>query len=293
MRILLNANTKGVGISLRGNWTDDDEFYLQDNWGSKSVTLISKHLNRPYDVVRRKAVELGLLNPTLHYDGITVRLLSMVIGISSSTLKTWILQFGFPAKQKVFAKKQRVYVVSYEEFWKWAEEHKHLINFSKLDHLILGKEPEWVKEKRRVDRKKYQERRPWTKEDKSRLISMVSSYRYTYPELAGLLKRSEPSIKRKLRDLNIKARPLSLDKTIKYTDEEIGRIITLLSKGYGFNAIADTLNEDKPRSTHKSAGGIRGKLERMGFSFYGDLPVAYPIDKRYRIYILSFFRCYK
>lgn len=274
--MFVGANTRGVGISLRGNWTDEDEFYLQDNWGSKSVTLISKHLGRPYDVVRRKAVELGLLNPTLHYDGITVRLLSMVIGISSSTLKTWIHQFGFPAKQKVFAKKQRVYVVSYEDFWKWAEDHKHLINFSKLEPLILGKEPEWVKEKRQIDKRKYQERRPWTNADKSKLVSMVHSYQYTYPEMAGILKRSESSIKRKLRDLNIKARPLSLDKTIKYTDIEIQTILSLLDKGYGFNAIADTLNEDKPRTVHKSASGIRGKLERMGFTFHGDLPIIYP-----------------
>jgi hypothetical protein len=276
--VFVGANTRGVGKSLRGNWTDEDEFYLQDNWGSKSVTLISKHLGRPYDVVRRKAVELGLLNPTLHYDGITVRLLSMVIGISSSTLKTWIHQFGFPAKQKVFAKKQRVYVVSYEDFWKWAEDHKHLINFSKLEPLILGKEPEWVKEKRQIDKRKYQERRPWTIADKSKLISMVNSYQHTYPEMAGLLKRSESSIKRKLRDLNIKARPLSLDKTIKYTDNEIQTILSLLDKGYGFNAIADTLNEDKPRNVHKSASGIRGKLERMGFTFHGDLPIVYPTE---------------
>jgi transposase-like protein len=266
--VFVGANTKGVGISLRGNWTDEDVFYLQDNWGSKSVTLISKHLDRPYDVVRRKAVELGLLNPTLHYDGITVRLLSMVIGISSSTLKNWITQFGFPAKQKVFAKKQRVYVVSIEEFWKWAENHKHLINFSRLEPLILGKEPEWVKEKRQIDVKKYRERKPWTDEDKSRLISMVHSFQYTYPEMAAILKHSESSIKRKLRDLNVKARPLGLDKTVKYTVEEIQTILSLLDKGYGFNAIADTLNEDKPRNAHKSASGIRGKLERMGFTFH-------------------------
>lgn len=261
---------------MQGNWSAEEEFYLQDNWGSKSVTLISKHLNRPYDVVRKKAVDLGLLNPTLHYDGITVRLLSSEIGISSNTMKTWIHQFNFPAKQKVFAKKQRVYVVSYEDFWKWAEHHKHLINFSKLEPLVLGKEPEWVKEKREIDKKKYQERRPWTTEDKNRLINMVNTYKYTYPELAALLKRSEPSIKRKLRDLGVKARPVSLDKTTKYTNDELQLILSLLRKGYGFNAIADHLNEGKPKHLHKSAGGIRGKLERMGFTFYGGLPTSYP-----------------
>jgi hypothetical protein len=254
-------------------WTSEEERYLQDHWGSKSVKLISKHLGRPYGGVRRKAAELGLLDPTLHYDGITVRQLTLALGISCSTTKTWIEQYGFPAKQKVFSKKQRIYVVSYEDFWNWAEEYKHLINFAKLEPLLLGKEPEWVREKRSIDRRKFKERRPWTESDKKRLISLVRSYRYTYPEMAAILKRPEASIKRKLLDLNIKARPLSLDKHIKYTKEEIDKILYLLKKGYSFNAIADELNKDKPREKHKSASGIRGKLERMGYSFHGDMPI--------------------
>lgn len=263
---------------MRRYWTEEEELYLQDNWGSKSVILISKHISRPYGAVRRKAAELGLLNPTLHYDGITVRQLSMTLGISGSTTKTWIEQYGFPAKQKIFTKKQRVYVISYEDFWKWAEEHKHLINLSKLEPFILGKEPDWVKEKRKVDQKKFSERRPWTDKDKLRLMSMVNTYRYTYPEIAAALKRPEASIKRILHDLNIKARPLSLDKHIKYTEEELKCILALLGKGYSFNAIADTLNEGKPRNQHKSANGIRGKLERMGFIFHGSMPIALPIN---------------
>mgnify|MGYP003772694493 CR=1 FL=1 len=257
-------------------WTEEEELYLQDHWGSKSVSLIAKHLKRPYGGVRRRATELGLLDPTLHYDGITVRQLTIALGVSGSTTKTWIQHHDFPAKQKIFSKKQRIYVVSFDDFWEWAEKHKHLINFSKLEPLILGKEPEWVKEKRKIDRKKFKERRPWTKEEKKKLISMVNSYQYTYPEIASRLKRPEASIKRKLLDLNIKARPLSLDKHIKYTDEELNQITDMLMKGYSFNAIADELNKNTKRDFHKSASGIRGKLERMGYIFHGDMPFFKP-----------------
>lgn len=260
-----------------GRWSDNEELYLQEHWGSKSATLISKRLDRPYGAVRRKAVELGLLVPTLHYDGITVRQLSSALGVSCSTTKSWIQNYNFPAKQKIFSKKQRVFVIGYDEFWRWAEDHKHLVNFSKLEPLILGKEPEWVREKRTIDKKKFMERRPWTDRDKAHLISLVNSYRYTYPEIASILKRPESSIKRKLLDLNIKARPLSLDRHIKYTEEEIKVILHLMSKGYTFNAITDTLNEGQSKHKHKSASGIRGKLERMGFSFHSDMPIAYPI----------------
>jgi hypothetical protein len=257
-------------------WTQEEELYLQEHWGSKSVALISKHLERSYDAVRRKADELGLLVPTLHYDGITVQQLSLVLGVSSRTTKSWMENYHFPAKQKIFSKKRRIFVISYDDFWIWTEEHKHLVDISKLEYLILGKEPEWVKEKRIIDKKKFLERRLWSDSDKSRLISLVESYRYTYPEIAAMLKRPEASIKRKLLDLQIKARPLSLDKCVKYTQEELLMILTLLKKGYSFNAITDTLNETQPRTRHKSASGIRGKLERMGFTFHGDMPITYP-----------------
>lgn len=257
-------------------WTEEEELYLQDHWGSKSVTLIAKHLKRPYGGVRRKAAELGLLDPTLHYDGITVRQLTIALGISCSTTKSWIHHYGFPAKQKVFSKKQRIYVVSYDDWWTWAEAHKHMINFAKLESLILGKEPDWVKGKRKIDQKRFEERRPWTEKEKKKLISMVSSYQFTYPEIATRLQRPEASIKRKLLDLNIKARPLSLDKHIKYTQEELDLIVELLNQGYSFNAIADFLNSDKPREHHKSASGIRGKLERMGYTFHSDQVIYQP-----------------
>ena len=251
-------------------WTEEEELYLQDHWGSKSASLIAKHLNRPYEGVRRKATELGLLNPTLHYDGITVRQLGLALGVSGTTTNNWIRNHGFPAKNKVFSKKQKIAVVSFEDFWDWANEHKHLINFAKMEPLILGKEPDWVKERRMIDKRKFKERRPWTDKEINLLISMVKSYKYTYPEIASRLKRPESSIKKKLLDLNVKARALPLDKHIKYTDEEIDITLKMLKKGYSFNAIADELNKGSDRHLHKSASGIRGKLERMGYTFQGE-----------------------
>ena len=251
-------------------WTEEEELYLQEHWGSKSVTLIAKHLGRPYSGVRRKASKLGLLNPTLHYDGITVRQLALALGVSGPTTMNWIKNHGFPAKKKVFSKKKKIAVVSYDDFWEWAEKHKSLINFAKMEPLILGKEPEWVKERRAVDQWKYNIKRPWTEDDKKLLVSMVKSYKYTYPEISTRLKRPESSIKQQLIEMNIKARPIALDRHIKYTDEEIETILKMLKQGYPFNAIAYELNKGSELRLHKSADGIRGKLERLGYTFHGD-----------------------
>lgn len=268
-------------------WSDKEKLYLQEHWGAKSVTLIAKHLGRPYGGVRMKASEMGLLEPTLHYDGITVHQLIKTLGVSSCSTKMWINRYNFPVKKKVFSKTKRINVVSYDDFWNWAEQHKHLINFAKLEPLILGKEPDWVAEKRRIDKRRFGERRAWTPKDKERLISLVTSYQYTYPEIARILNRPEASVKRKLFDMGVKARPLSLNKNIKYTDEELIFILRKLHEGYSFNAITDNINIGKPKHTHKSANGIRGKLERMGYLFNGDTPIAVPVDNPYYRYIFE------
>lgn len=260
-------------------WTEEEELFLQNNWGAKSINNISKKLSRSYNSVANKANKLGLQSPTLHYDGITIAQLSKALGVYFEISRMWINKYNLPAKKKVFSKKLKVEVITYKDFWEWAEQHKHLINFAHLEPYILGIEPEWVKEKREIDKGKFMIKKPWTKKEVNRLINLVNSYKYTYPEIAELLKRPEASIQNKLVDLNIKARPLSLNKHIKYTDEEVVLMIRLLDKGYSFEAIANVLNEGKPSDCHKSVFGIKGKLKRMGFVFKSrNLPVAYPIN---------------
>lgn len=93
----------------------------------------------------------------------------------------------------------------------------------------------------------------------------------TYPELAKSLNRTESSIRRRLYDLNIKFRPARLNNHIKYTPEQTAKLIEMAKAGYGYETIASTLGENK------SANGVRGKLERMGFDFrrrcFKELPI--------------------
>lgn len=38
-------------------------------------------------------------------------------------------------------------VINLDEFWKWAEKNRTIIDFSQLEENVLGKEPEWLKDK--------------------------------------------------------------------------------------------------------------------------------------------------
>ena len=155
-------------------------------------------------------------------------------------------------------------VVDYEDFWKWAEKHKQLIDFSRVEKNILGPEPDWVDVKRGADKIGKRKSSRWTKEDDLKLRGMVNSYKYTYPEIARALGRTEGAVKRRLNELGIKARPLRLDNHTKYTKEEEEIIIDMYSKGYRIETIAERIG--------KSALGVRGKLERLGYRFRSGVP---------------------
>jgi hypothetical protein len=256
-------------MTTRRKWTDEEVRYLESRWGNMSIKNIAKKLDRSIHSIRLKAGRLGLIDPRLSFDGITINQLAKAINVSHSQIRRWIKYHDFPAKYKVFAMKSKVRVVSYEDFWKWAEQHKQMIDFSRIEPNILGPEPEWAKEKRNADIIKRQKIKksnydPWTPEEDNILKGMLSAYRYTYPEIAQRLNRSEGAIKRRIQELGIKARPVRLNNHVKYTSEEVTVIVELVNKGHCLEDIAARLN--------KSALGIRGKLERMGYRFKNGVP---------------------
>lgn len=251
-------------------WTDEETQYLEGRWGNVSIKAIANYLGRSLEAVKCKAQRIGLSDPRQHFDGITCNQLADALNVSYSLVKNWMRLYEFPARKKVFATQSKVWVVSYEHFWDWAEENKQMIDFSRVEENILGPEPDWAKEKRNADRiKKTKIKKsnshPWTLEEDNILKGMLSSYKYTYPEISERLKRSEGAVKRRIRDLGLKARPVRLNNHIKYTQEEVDLIVSLFDKGYCLEDIANRIN--------KSALGVRGKMERMGYKFRNGVPV--------------------
>lgn len=149
------------------------------------------------------------------------------------------------------------------------EKNKHMIDFSKVERLSLGPEPEWVEKKRKADQiKKLRvpkpHNTPWSKDDEAKLIWMLKQFKYTYPEIATELNRTQGAVKRRIYDLGLKARPVRLPNHNKYTKEDERIIVEMLEKGYCFEEIANRLN--------RSSLGVRGKAERMGYKFKNGVP---------------------
>lgn len=244
------------------NWTQEELLYLEEKWGVISIKAIARNLGRSIEGVKLKAQRMGLRDPRMNFEGITINQLGKAIGREYSTLKGWIKRYGMPAKKKIFSQESRVLVISYSEFWKWAEQYKELMNFAKMESNILGAEPEWVKEKRKADQLKSQKTEQavhWTPEEDQRLLQVLQTRNMTYPDVARMFDRSESAIKRRLHDLGVKMRPVRLENHVKYTPAEVKRLLEMAEQGYSYETIG--------RELGKSALGIRGKLERMGFDF--------------------------
>lgn len=242
------------------HWTKDEVDFLQDCWGIRSMKYIAERLGRSVGAVQQKAQKIGLGDARFCYEGITICQLMQALNKSYNSVNAWIERYGMPVRRKVFSRTERVKVISYEAFWKWAEQHKELINLAKMEPGMLGPEPEWAKVKRKADQLRSQktwQSKPWTPGDDQRLLQMVR-LGSTYPELATHFNRSESSIKRRLYDLNSPYRPKRTP-PYSYTSEEVQKLVRMAEQGHAYETIAKELG--------KSALGVRGKLEQMGFDF--------------------------
>ncbi|QCT03764.1 hypothetical protein E6C60_3053 [Paenibacillus algicola] len=248
-------------MGCKPNWTQEELVYLQDQWGATSIKGIANRLGKSVNAVKLKAQRIGLQDPRMNFDGITVCQLGKALDREYCIMKNWITRYGMPAKKKLFAERARVLVIAYADFWKWAEQHKELLNLAKMEQNTLGPEPDWAKIKRKADQLRSQktvQSVDWTPGEDQQLAQILKTS-ITYPELAAMFNRSESAVKRRIHDLKLKYRPVRLNNHIKYTPAEVETLVKMAQEGYSYETIGQTLG--------KSALGVRGKLERMGFDF--------------------------
>ncbi|MFL0245503.1 hypothetical protein [Candidatus Clostridium stratigraminis] len=231
--------------------------YLEDNWGLISIPTMAKKLNRSVSGILniKGRLKLGSFLESGEY--LTMNQLVRAAGRKGSITfksKQW-MDKGLPYRnKKVLNGSFRV--VYLKDFWKWAEEYRMNIDFSKFTENTLGLEPEWVKEQREADIAfaKYKTT-PWTEKEDNLLRSYLRLYKYTYKELSLTLLRTEGAIKRRVVDLDIKERPLREDPHGTWSSEQVEVVIKMYQKGYRSEVIKEYID--------KSGQAIAGKIERL------------------------------
>lgn len=242
-------------------WTEEEETYLSENWGHMPVPSLCKYLNRSKNAIMVRVHRLGL--PPFLESGEYITLNQLVIAVTGSKasysykLKSWIENRGLPVHNKRNSK-CTWRVVYLDEFWKWAEKNRSFIDFSKMEPMILGKEPDWVAEQRRQDFMSNANYRkdPWTPQEDARLKEYLRQFRYGYAELARMLGRSAGAIQRRICDLGLKERPVKADNHKSWEEWHFQTLADMIRAGYSYGAIGEVLG--------KSEKAIRGRV----YDFY-------------------------
>jgi hypothetical protein len=250
-----SSDEKLEGEKMR-SWTVEELDYLESKWSEISIPSIAKNLERTVNAIKMKAFKLGLGRHLHAGEEITFMQLVTALGKRNNysyCKQSWTKQ-GCPVRYKKSIRK-RFMMINIDAFWKWAEKHKNMLDFSNFETNALGKEPAWALVKRRADiaAKKYKST-PWTQTEDEYLISLLNSYKYGYREISIKLCRTEGAIKRRILDLGLKQRPVRADNHTPWKNSEIKTVMDMVKAGYMPQVIAEDVN--------RSALAIRGLLER-------------------------------
>lgn len=246
-------------LSRSKPWSKEEEYYLDDSWGTTSIKTIAETLNRSATAIQQKAYKMGLGKFLEAGDYITVnelvtRFYNGRNAGRSYFIEQWINK-GLPYYNKK-VNESSYKVINLDDFWKWAEANRTLIDFSKLEVNILGMEPDWLVDQRTADLKMRQfKTTPWTESEDKRLLSLLREFKYSYLEISRTLNRTEGAIKRRMSVLGYMERPVAMNKHNPWNEEDTLRLTDLFYKGYAPDIMTKYIN--------RSAQAIRGKIERM------------------------------
>lgn len=242
------------------NWTQAEKDYLAENWGTVSVERIAENLNRPVGGVINMKGRMGLGAYLDSGDYITLNQLLCAFqgtnaGYSYKTI-SWVKKRGMPVHSRKVNKK-RVKVVYLEEFWKWAEKNRSFLDFSKMEPLALGEEPDWVAEQRRKDAHAFAHQRkdPWTVYEDRQLERLLREHKYGYAELSDLLRRSSGAIQRRINDLGLRERPVKANnhgKECEWTAADFQALADGIRRGDSYTKIGKAMG--------RSEKAVRGKV---------------------------------
>lgn len=242
-KLIRTANAKKT-------WTEEDIFFLRENWGRRSIKFIAHKLGRSKNAVICRVRRMGLGayldngdDPTLNQVYCTIHA-GANGGYGAYRLNNWT-RAGLPYKEKrVDTCKFRV--INIDDFWEWAEQHKDLMDFALFEKYSLGAEPAWVDVKRKADHDNRVKTQPhnkeWSPSDDLTLRRMIARGGYTWTQIASETHRSEGACRRRAMTLGIETHGKVVRNHVrKWTDEEIRIMLEMLEAGCSYRQIGERL----------------------------------------------------
>ncbi len=153
--IIIKINRRGLQIQTNDKrfWTKEEETLLSDLWGTESFETIAKKLNRTVSSIKNKAFLLGLGSVIENnYNGLTIKDISDLLGVNINTVSVGWIGLGLKYKVQKISKSKSYRYVEIKDLYEFLEANQNIWDSRNLEKNILGAEPEWLKEKRKLDR---------------------------------------------------------------------------------------------------------------------------------------------
>lgn len=229
---ITDIKTKKVA---KRKWTIEEEEMLKELWGKVVPKSIAKRLNRTETsiIIRAKRLNLG----PFCQEYLTFNNIADLLGLDPHCISdTW------KSKGLKYKKYKNKYLVKVENLLKFMKENQDLWDSRKLEPLIFGKEPKWLKEKRELDKTKPKNKFvKWTPTQDNMLITYLR--KYNYEEIGKMLGRSTNSVERRVARLKEKGRLLK-NIMVPWTQKEDEYLIEMDKIGVEDKDIAYNLGRD-------------------------------------------------
>ena len=152
--VIIKINRRGLQIQTNDKrfWTEEEETLLSDLWGTESFETIAKKLNRTISSIKNKASLLGLESAIENnYNGLTIKDISDLLGVNINTVSVGWVGLGLKYKVQKISKSKNYRYVEIKDLYEFLEKNQNIWDSRNLEKSILGTEPEWLEEKRRLD----------------------------------------------------------------------------------------------------------------------------------------------
>ena len=233
-------------------WTKEEDEYILENAGKVSSKRMAFNLDRTKVAVDCRMYRLGVSDIRVATGMISANQLSGIVQVDSKTVYQWIDEYGLKATHKRIRDKGRYFLIEPTDFWKWAEQNKKRINFSKIAPKALLPEPDWFEEQRKKDYYDIPRRRRavWSKQEEAKLMDLFN-LKYSIREIAADLGRSEHAIQRKISKLRTVGQMPKRCIQIRWTDQEIAMMLGLEEQGLSDKEIAYELGRETDHIVQK------------------------------------------
>lgn len=194
-------------------WRHEDDEVLREYGALRSPRWIAKQIGRTPNGVERRLERLGILNKHAETGTYSANELASIIGTDAKTVIKWIKERGLSAQQGSYFRQwayekrtpianetHKPWFIVADDFWKWAENNKQRLNFSRFEHGDFINEPPWVEEERKKRVKLPKTKTLWTEEEDA-LAWKLYYTGHTQKEIAQILKRSLNGVEKRIKRL--------------------------------------------------------------------------------------------